>query len=74
MINQFRDDTYYVWFDTEYSDLDLETAQVLQVAVLITDTALQRVLPPEEDVRLAIRLGEGQTLSPWVEEHLPDLA
>jgi oligoribonuclease len=65
---------FYVWFDTEYSDLDLETASLLQVAVLITDRALRRVLPPEEDVRLTIRLAEGQTLSPWVEENLPDLA
>jgi oligoribonuclease len=68
------DGNYYVWFDTEYSDLDLEKASLLQVAVLITDTALKRVLPPEEDVRLTIQLPAGQSLSPWVEEHLPDLA
>jgi oligoribonuclease len=65
---------FYVWFDTEYSDLELETASLLQVAVLITDTSLRRVLPQEEDVCLAIRLAERQTLSPWVEKNLPDLA
>lgn len=64
----------YVWFDTEYSELELEKAVLLQVAVLITDTALKRRLPPEQDVRLAIRLPEGKTISPWVEQTLPDLA
>lgn len=64
----------YVWFDTEYSELELEKAVLLQVAVLITDTALKRRLPPEQDIRLAIRLPEGKTISPWVEQYLPDLA
>jgi oligoribonuclease len=73
MITQVRGDNYYVWFDTEYSGLELETAHLLQVAVLVTDIALRRVLPPEEDVRLAIRLPDDQSLSPWVEQNLPDL-
>lgn len=73
MKHQIRGDNYYVWFDSEYSDLELETAQLLQVAVLITDTALRRVLPPEEDVRLTVRLPEGKIVSPWVEQNLPDL-
>jgi len=64
---------FYVWFDTEYTSLDLETAWLLQVAALITDTSLQRVLPPEYDVRLNIRLPDDITLSPWVEQNLPDL-
>ena len=55
---------FYVWFDTEYTSLDLETAWLLQVAALITDTSLQRVLPPEYDVRLNIRLPNDITLSP----------
>lgn len=64
---------FYVWFDTEYSNLELETACLLQVAALITDTSLRRVLPKECDVRLAIRLPDGEMLSPWVEQSLPDL-
>jgi oligoribonuclease len=63
----------YVWFDTEYSTLELESARLLQVAALATDTSLNRLSPPDQDVRLAIRLSEGQSLSPWVEENLPDL-
>lgn len=63
----------YVWFDTEYSDLELETAWLLQVSALITDASLKRVLPQEQDVRLAVRLPDQAALSPWVEQNLPDL-
>jgi len=63
----------YVWFDTEYTSLDLDQACLLQVAALITDASLRRILPREEDVRLMIRLPEDKAPSPWVEEHLPDL-
>jgi len=66
-------DKFYVWFDTEYSDLELETASLLQVAALITDSSMKRVLPPEQDVRLTIRLPDAAALSPWVEQNLPDL-
>ena len=66
-------DQFYVWFDTEYSTLELETALLLQVAALITDTSLKRVLPPEQDVRLTIRIPDGKAISPWVEQNLPDL-
>jgi oligoribonuclease len=66
-------DSLYVWFDTEYSDLELETAALLQVAALITDTSLRRVLPRERDVSLAIRLPHDIAASSWVEQNLPDL-
>jgi len=65
---------FYVWFDTEYSDLDLERAQLIQVAALITDTSLRRIVPPEDDVILPVRLPVGEKLSPWVEQNLPALA
>lgn len=64
---------FYVWFDTEYSALELEKARLLQVAAMITDTSLKRVLPAEQDVRLVIRLPEGAEVSPWVAENLPEL-
>lgn len=73
MNNKIMGDKFYVWFDTEYSTLELESALLLQVAALITDTSLKRVRPPEQDVRLTIRLTEGQRPSPWVEANLPDL-
>ncbi len=73
MNNSIKADQLYIWFDTEYSTLELETANLLQVAALITDTSLRRILPAKQDVRLTIRVPAGGTLSPWVEEHLPDL-
>ena len=68
-----KSDNYYVWFDSEYSGLELENAFLLQVAVLITDTNLRRVLPVKKDVKLAIRVPELGTISPWVEQNLPAL-
>lgn len=65
--------TAYVWFDTEYSTLELESAVLLQVAAVVTDADLQRIFPPEDDLCLHIRLDEGTRLSPWVEENLRDL-
>ena len=64
---------YLVWFDTEYSGLDLEKASLLQVSALITDMSLRRVLPQEMDIRIAIRLTDDVALSPWVVQNLPDL-
>ena len=66
-------ETLYVWFDTEYSTLDIEDARLLQVAALITDSRLKRVLPREQDISLIIRIAESESVSPWVEEHLPEL-
>lgn len=65
--------TLYAWFDTEYSTLDLEAAVILQVALIITDASLRRVLPTEDDVQLVVRLPEGVGVSPWVMENLSDL-
>jgi len=74
MVRQARDPIkHYVWFDTEYSCIEVEEAVLLQVAALVTDTSLQRVLPPEDDIRLTIRQPEGARLSQWVEQNLPDL-
>lgn len=63
----------YAWFDTEYSSLDLENAAILQVALIITDNSLKRVLPAERDVCLAVHLPADREVSPWVKENLPDL-
>lgn len=65
--------TAYVWFDTEFTSLELDEAQLLQVAVMLTDRNLKRITPPEEDLNFYIRLPETVALSPWVEKNLPDL-
>ncbi len=67
------EDRLYVWFDTEYSDLDLEAASLMQVAAVITDSTLRRVLPAAGDVRLAVRIADGTPLSQWVEEYFERL-
>lgn len=63
----------YIWFDAEFTSLDLDQARLLQVAVIITDTELKRVAPLEADLNLCIRLEEGESVSPWVAENLPAL-
>lgn len=69
---QYRS-TAYVWFDTEYSDLNLEQARLLQVAAIVTDADLQRLHPPEQDLKLYVRLPAEAKVSPWVEDNLKDV-
>lgn len=59
---------HYLWFDTEYTTLDMERAELLQVSMCVTDAKLRRVLPPEKDVNLYLHFG-GKA-DPWVEENL----
>lgn len=66
--------TAYLWFDTEYSTLDLEKARLLQVALVITDVELNRIGGPESDVNLFIRVPEDAPLSPFIMETMPELA
>lgn len=65
--------TGYVWFDTEYSDLNFEQARLLQVAAILTDADLQRLHPPEQDLKLYVRLPGDAPVSPWVEDNLQDV-
>jgi len=68
-----RQSRAYVWFDAEFTSLDPDHARLLQVAIILTDTALQRITPPEEDINLFIRLGTDVPASSWVLENLADL-
>jgi oligoribonuclease len=63
----------YVWFDAEFTSLDLDAASLLQVAVIITDNALNRLHPASADLNLCIRLEDGEEVSPWVAENLAAL-
>lgn len=65
--------TAYVWFDTEYSGLELESAHLLQVAAIVTDADLHRLFPPEMDVKLYVRLPADARVSPWIQENMPDM-
>jgi oligoribonuclease len=63
----------YVWFDAEFTSLELESARLLQVAVIITDSDLNRMHPESEDLNLCIKLEDGEQVSEWVEENLSGL-
>jgi oligoribonuclease len=63
----------YLWFDTEFTSLDLEEARLLQVALLSTDSALRPLAPPERDVNLFIALEPETRVSEWVEENQADV-
>ncbi len=65
--------TAYVWFDTEFTSLDLDEALLLQVSVMLTDKDLKRITPPEEDFNLYIRLPEEAKISAWVQKNIPEL-
>ena len=69
---QYRS-TAYVWFDTEYSGLELETAHLLQVAAIVTDADLQRIFPREQDLKLYVKLPAAAPVSPWIQENMPDV-
>jgi oligoribonuclease len=68
-----RASSAYIWFDTEFTSLDLNEALLLQVSVMITDRNLKRITPPEEDINLYVRLPEGSQLSDWVQKNLSSL-
>lgn len=61
----------YVWFDTEFNTLDLERAVLLQVAVMITDTKLNRLTAPEEDINCYVQVSDDLEFSPWVKQNIP---
>jgi oligoribonuclease len=71
--NELKKSGAYIWFDAEFTSLELDRARLLQVAVIITDTDLLRIAPPEADLNLCIRLDKGEAVSPWVAENLSGL-
>lgn len=65
--------TAYLWFDTEYTSLELERAELLQVAMVITDCRLNRLTSPAEDINLFIKLDPASSVSPWIMETMPEI-
>lgn len=63
----------YLWLDAEFSTLDLEDAEILQIALIGTDSDLKRLAPPEQDVNLFIKRTDDRGISPWVKEHIPHI-
>lgn len=65
--------TAYVWFDTEYSSLEIGSAVLLQVAMRITDADLQPLDPLRRDANVFVKLPDGAEVSPWIKENMPDI-
>ena len=63
-------DCAYLWFDTEFTSLDVDRALLLQVSVVATSRELTRIMPPGEDLNLYVKIDPDTELSPFVEEHL----
>lgn len=64
---------HYLWFDAEFSSVDLDNAAFLQVAVMATDENLKRLAPPEEDINVAVRVSEEIPISEWVQVNIPEI-
>jgi len=62
-----------VWFDTEYTTLDLEQAHLLQVAMVVTDIQGHRIGSPDLDLVTPVRLPPGTPVSDFVAKECPDL-
>jgi len=63
----------YLWFDLEFTSLDIETAAILQLAMLITDVNLRRLDSDDGGLCIHVRPPPEAPVSPWVQEHLGEL-
>lgn len=63
----------YVWFDAEFSSLELDNAVLLQVAAMVTDSHLELLSNHTTSIEIAIKLDEKIIPSKWVSEHLNSL-
>jgi len=63
----------YLWFDTEFTSLELDRARLLQVALVATDAELKRIVPVERDFNCYVRLHGNVRLDPWVRKNLAAL-
>lgn len=61
----------YAWFDTEYTHLELETAFLLQVAILVTDHTLRPLEPEGYQSFVALPAGEEGAIGQWVRDEIP---
>jgi len=63
----------YLWFDLEFTSLDIEEAAILQLAMLITDVNLRRLESDDGGLCIHVRPPPDVPVSPWVREHLAGL-
>lgn len=60
----------YVWFDAEFTSIDLETAQVLQIAAIATDINLNPVNVEDNEINIIIKINKNDQVSSWVKDNL----
>jgi len=63
----------YLWFDAEFTSVDLDNAEFLQVAVMATNEKLERLASPEEDINFAVRVSKDAPISDWVQKNIPEI-
>lgn len=63
----------FVWFDTEYTSLELEQAQLVQVAMVVTDFEGRRIAPPAQDLVTPVRLPVEAPVSEFLAKECPAL-
>jgi oligoribonuclease len=63
----------YIWFDSEFTSLEMSDCYLLQVAAVITDRKLKRLLPVTDDLNISVALPGEVEVSPWVQENIPDI-
>ena len=64
---------HLVWFDTEYTTLELDEAKLIQVAMVVTDMQGHRIASPEQDLVTPVRLHPDTHVSDFVATECPDL-
>jgi oligoribonuclease len=64
---------HLVWFDTEYTTLELDEARLIQVAMVVTDMQGRRVAAPDQDLVTPVRLMPGIAVSDFVAKECPGL-
>ena len=62
-----------VWFDSEFTTLELERARLIQVAARVTRFDLQSMTSDGGGMVSPVRLPPGEEVSPWVSEQLGSL-
>jgi oligoribonuclease len=62
-----------VWFDTEYTSLELDQAQLVQVAMVVTDFEGRRIAPAAQDLVTPVRLPAEAPVSTFLLRECPAL-
>ena len=54
----------YIWFDAEFTSINLETAKILQVAAIATDINLNPIDDIDNYINLIIKIEKNEPMAP----------